>query len=378
LHSLAICPYKSSSEIREEISLTMAGGNRMKLRFHVLAGLVLLGLAEPPANAADDYPTRQIKIIVPFPAGAGPDQVARLIGQRLQEELGQAVVIENRSGANGTIGSSLVARATPDGYTLLAATAGTHVTAVHLMKHLPYDPLKDFAPITLLTKNMSLVVVRGDGPKTIKELIAKAKANPGKLNMGAGTITSRLGALLFTKSAGIDVQLIPYKGSAEIVQGVLSGSVEFALDSVGSSLPMIESGQFRALAKYSNRPLPQLPDVPSLSKAAELPEIDESATWIGLLAPTGTPGAVLDKLHAEVERIFADPAMQARMQKAGLFPVSSKPAEFDAFINHSIWPDIHSRVQFRFRMNDGRRMNHFAAIDSHRLTQIKTEFETIE
>jgi tripartite-type tricarboxylate transporter receptor subunit TctC len=150
--------------------------------------------------------------------------------------------------------------------------------------------------------------------------------------MGAGTITSRLGALLFTKSAGIDVQLIPYKGSAEIVQGVLSGSVEFALDSVGSSLPMIESRQFRALAKYSNRPLPQLPDVPSLSKAAELPEIDESATWIGLLAPAGTPGAVLDKLSAEVERIFAEPAMLERMQKAGLFPVSSKPAEFDAFI----------------------------------------------
>jgi tripartite-type tricarboxylate transporter receptor subunit TctC len=179
---------------------------------------------------------------------------------------------------------------------------------------------------------MSLLVVRSDGPTTVNELVARAKANPGRLNMGAGTITSRLGALLFTKSAGIDVQLIPYKGSAEIVQGVLSGSVEFALDSVGSSLPMIQSGQFRALAKYSNRPLPQLPDVPSLSAAAALPEIDESATWIGLLAPAGTPGAVLDKLSAEVERIFAEPAMLERMQKAGLFPVSSKPAEFDAFI----------------------------------------------
>jgi len=128
------------------------------------------------------------------------------------------------------------------------------------------------------------------------------------------------------------VQLIPYKGSAEIVQGVLSGSVAFALDSVGSSLPMIESRQFRALAKYSNRPLPQLPDVPSLSAAAGLPKIDESATWIGLLAPAGTPVAVLDKLSTEVERIFADPAMLERMQKAGLFPVSSTPAEFDAFI----------------------------------------------
>ena len=136
---------------------------------------------------------------------------------------------------------------------------------------------------------MSLLVVRSDGPATVKALIARAKANPGRLNMGAGTITSRLGAMLFAKVAGIELQLIPYKGSAEIVQGLLSGSIDFALDSVGSSLPMIQSGQFRALAKYSNRPLPLLPDVPSLSVAAGLPEIDESATWIGLLAPAGTP-----------------------------------------------------------------------------------------
>jgi tripartite-type tricarboxylate transporter receptor subunit TctC len=278
------------------------------------------------------YPSRAIRMIVPFPPGGPADIIARFVGQRMSEDFGQPVVIENRAGGNTAIGAQAAARSAPDGYTLFVPMDTTMVMNPLVMPNLPYDPLKDFAPITLLTKNMSLVVVRSDGPKTVKELIAKAKANPGKLNMGAGTITSRLGALLFTKSAGIDVQLIPYKGSAEIVQGVLSGSVEFALDSVGSSLPMIQSGQFRALAKYSNRPLPQLPDVPSLSKAAELPEIDESATWIGLLAPAGTPNAVLDKVSAEVERIFADPAMLERMQKAGLFPVSSKPAEFDAFI----------------------------------------------
>jgi len=193
-------------------------------------------------------------------------------------------------------------------------------------------PYKGSAEVVqgLLTGAVDYII---DGTASSLPLIKSGQFRPlAKLNMGAGTITSRLGALLFTKSAAINVQLIPYKGSAEIVQGVLSGSVEFALDSVGSSLPMIESGQFRALAKYSNRPLPQLPDVPSLSKAAELPEIDESATWIGLLAPAGTPSAVLDKLSAQVERIFADPAMLERMHKAGLFPVSSKPAEFDAFI----------------------------------------------
>jgi tripartite-type tricarboxylate transporter receptor subunit TctC len=312
----------------------------MRLAHVSIAAAIALAAAIAPATAQSDlgaaanFPNRPIRIIVPFPPGGPTDLIARFVGQRMSEHWGQPVVIENRAGANTAIGAQMVAKAAPDGLTLLAGMDTTMVLNPILTSNLPYDAAKDFAPVTLLAKNMSLLVVRSDGPATVKELIARAKANPGKLNVGAGTITSRLGALLFTKSAGIDVQLIPYKGSAEIVQGVLSGSVEFALDSVGSSLPMIQSGQFRALAKYSNRPLPQLPDAPSLSVAAGLPEIDESATWIGLLAPAGTPGAVLDKLHAEVERIFADPAMLERMQKAGLFPVSSKPAELEAFIRN--------------------------------------------
>ena len=289
-------------------------------------------IAQSDAGAAAGFPNRPIRIIVPFPPGGPTDIIARFVGQQMSEHWNQAVVIENRAGANTAIGAQMVAKSAPDGATLLAGMDTTMVLNPILTANLPYDAAKDFAPVTLLAKNMSLLVVRSDGPKTVKELIARAKTNPGKLNMGAGTITSRLGALLFAKVAGIDVQLIPYKGSAEIVQGVLSASVDFAFDSVGSSLPMIQSGQFRALAKYSNRPLPLLPELPSLSVAAGLPEIDESATWIGLLAPAGTPAAVLDKLHAEVARIFADPTMLERMQKAGLFPVSSTPAEFDAFI----------------------------------------------
>src|SRR5260370_3545430 len=144
---------------------------------------------------------------------------------------------------------------------------------------------------------MSRVVVRSDGPKTIKELIARAKTNPGQLNMGAGTITSRLGALLFAKTAGIEVQLVPFKGSPEIGQAVLSGTVDFALDSTGTSLPLIEGGRYRALAKYSNRPLPILPDVPSLSVAAELPGLEESSTWVALVAPAGTATAIIAKVH---------------------------------------------------------------------------------
>jgi tripartite-type tricarboxylate transporter receptor subunit TctC len=185
----------------------------------------------------------------------------------------------------------------------------------------------------LLIKTVALVVVRSDGPKTIKELIAKAKANPGTLNMGAGTITSRLGALQFAKAAEIDVQLVPFKGSAEIGQAVLAGTVDFALDSTGTSLPLIEGGRYRAVAKYTNRPLPILPDLPSLSAAAELPSLEESSTWVALVAPAGTPAAIVGKIHREVARIHADTALRAKLEKVGIeLSVSASPAEFDAFI----------------------------------------------
>jgi tripartite-type tricarboxylate transporter receptor subunit TctC len=299
-----------------------------------LIALALLGLtaghAAAQGNAA--YPTRAIRMVVPFPAGGPADLIARFVGQKMSEDFGQPVIIENRAGGNTAIGAQAVARAAPDGYTLLVPMDVTMVMNPLTTANLPYDPIKDFVPITLLTKNMSLIVVRADGPKTINELIAKAKANPGKLNMGAGTITSRLGALLFAKEAGIDVQLIPFKGSAEIGQAVLTGTVDFALDSTGTSVPLIEGGKYRALAKYSNRPLPILPDLPALSAAANLPGIDESSTWIGLAAPAGTPKPIVDKIAHEIERIYADPAMIEKLQKIGIFAINSTPAEFEAFM----------------------------------------------
>jgi tripartite-type tricarboxylate transporter receptor subunit TctC len=180
---------------------------------------------------------------------------------------------------------------------------------------------------------MSLIVTRAsDGPKTLKELIAKGKANPGKLNMGAGTITSRLGALLFAKEAGFQAQLVPFKGSTEIGQAILAGTVDFALDSTGTSLPLLQSGFYRALAKYSQRPLPILPDLPSVNEAGDLPNIGESSTWIGLTGPAGMPSAIVDKLAKKVASIYADPAMADRLEKAGISAVSSTPAEFNAFI----------------------------------------------
>lgn len=279
-------------------------------------GLALtLGYAQAQAilgAESNTYPNRAIRIIVPFPPGGPADMIARQVGQRMSEDWGQPVLIENRAGGNTAIGAQAAARSPPDGYTLFAAMDTTMVLNPLVTPNLPYDPLNDFAPVTLLIKTVALVVVRSDGPKTIKELIAKARANPGKLNMGAGTITSRLGALQFAKAAEIDVQLVPFKGSAEIGQAVLAGTVDFALDSTGTSLPLIEGGRYRALAKYTNRPLPILPDLPSLSAAAELPSLEESSTWVALVAPAGTPAAIVGKIHREVARIHADTTLRAK------------------------------------------------------------------
>jgi len=243
---------------------------------------------------AQSFPNRPIRIIVPFPAGGPTDILSRVIAQKMSEDWGQPVVIENRPGADTAIGAVQVAKAPPDGYT-------------------------------------SLLTVRAEGgPKTIPELIARAKAS-GKMNYGAGIITTRLAGYMFNRAAGISVQLIPYKGSAEVVQGLLTGAVDYIIDGTASSLPLIKSGKFRPLAKLNSRPLPALPDVPPLSEAAGMPELDDMSSWIALVAPAGTPRAIVDRLQAKVAAIYADRATHDRLIAAGINPVSSTPEEFDAF-----------------------------------------------
>ena len=288
--------------------------------------------AEEAADAARSFPNRPIRIIVPFPAGGPTDILARVVAQRMSEDWGQPVVIENRPGANTVVGAQQVARAAPDGYTLLAAMDTTLVMNPATIKNLPYDPFRDFASVTLAAKNTSLLTVRADGgPKTIGELITSAKVNSGKLNYGAGIITTRLAGYLFNREAGIDVQLVPYKGSAEVVQGLLTGAVDYIIDGVASSLPLIQSGKFRALAKLDSRPLPVLPDVPPLSIAAGMPALDDISSWIAIVAPARTPHAVIDKIQQEVAKMYADPVLYDRLQKSGINAVSSTPEEFDAF-----------------------------------------------
>jgi tripartite-type tricarboxylate transporter receptor subunit TctC len=289
--------------------------------------LALLAItAVVPAQAQDtqSFPNRPVRIIVPFPAGGPTDVNMRIVGQKLSEFWGQGVVIENRPGANTGIGAQMVAKAPADGYTLLAANPATGAA-------MNYDPFKDFAAITLTAKNTSLLTVRAsDGPKTIAELIARGKASQKRLNYGAGITITRLAGATFAKAAGIEVQLIPYKGSSEVVQGLLTGSVDFIVDGIAPSLPLIRSGQFRALAKLNNRALPTLPEIKPLAEASGL-KIDEMSSWIGLVAPAGTPPAVVQKIHADVVRAMADTAVADRLEKAGILAVTTTPQEFEKY-----------------------------------------------
>jgi len=304
------------------------------MRLRALSLGVALAFAVAPAaaqNAAASFPNRPVKIVVPFPAGGPTDINARIIGQKLSDIWGQGVVIENRPGANTGIAAQMVARSPADGYTLLAAMDTTMVMNPATGVSMNYDPFKDFAPITLTAKNTSLLTVRADGPKTVKELIAQGKASQKKLSYGAGIIITRLAGMEFAKAAGIDVVLVPYKGSSEVVQGLLTGSVDFIVDGVAASLPLTQSGKLRPLAKLNRRPLPSLPDLQFLADAAGLPQIPEMSSWIGLVAPAGTPKDIVDKIQREVTRVYADPAVAAQLERAGINAVTTTPVEFDKF-----------------------------------------------
>jgi tripartite-type tricarboxylate transporter receptor subunit TctC len=309
----------------------MTGGKFPRAHLAAVLAITMSVSAHAQSSDAQNFPNRPVKIVVPFPAGGPTDVNMRILGQKLSEMWGQGVVIENRPGANTGIGAQAVANATADGHTLLAAMDTTLVMNPATGAPMSYDPFKDFATITLTAKNTSLLTVRAnDGPKTIQELIARGKASGSKLNYGAGITITRLAGATFAKAAGIEVVLVPYRGSSEVVQGLLTGSVDFIVDGIAPSLPLIKDGRFRPLAKMNERPLSWLPDVKYIAEASGLP-LTEMSSWIGLVAPAGTPPAIVDKLQREVVRIYADPVVADRLEKAGIFPVTTTPAEFDAF-----------------------------------------------
>lgn len=277
------------------------------------------------------YPDRAVKIVVPFPAGGPTDVIARFLGQNLSEQWGKGVVVENRAGGNSAIGAAVVANAEPNGYTLLIAMDTTLVMNPITTTSLPYK-VEDFATISLAAIGSSLLVVPTNGPKTVEELIAKGRANPGKLNYGAAIIPNRLAAVLFNKMTGIDAVFVPFKGSSDVVQALLDGSLDYAIDGVTLQLPLIQDGKLRGLAKLNNRALASLSDLKPLNETPGLKDIGEMSTWVGVVAPAGTPRSIIDKIQTAVARAAQDKGMQNKLAPLGIVSVSSTPEEFTSLV----------------------------------------------
>src|SRR5499426_4427972 len=320
----------------------------------VIAALLAASITASAAaeeQSAAGFPNRPVRLIVPFPAGGPSDIVARLIGQRMSEDWGQPVVIENRPGANTIIGAQAAAKAAPDGYTLFMAIDSTLVMNQFVHKNLPYDPFDDFVPITLTAKTISVLTVSAArGPQSVKELMARARAQPGKLNYGAGTITAQLMGHLFHKAAGLDIVYVPFKGTPETVNGLLTGSVELIYAANQIVAPLIASGQVRALAKLDRDAPPSMADIPTLAEAAGLPDLEDISVWLGLVAPKGTPKPIIEKIHAEVAKVLTDPAIKEKSERTGNYPVTNTPDEFSAFIRKEArrWEKVIKEAGIKF------------------------------
>lgn len=307
----------------------------------LIAGAVAL-LTGASARAAG-YPERPIRLVVPFPPGGPTDVVGRIVAAQLTEVIGQQVIVDNKAGAGGNVGTEVVAKSKPDGYTLLLGTAATHGINVSLYQHLEYDPVKDFAPIALTGQNPMVLLVPPAMPGTVKELIAKLKAEPGKwsyASSGNGT-TNHLGGELFKKRTGVDVVHVPYRGSGPALQDLLAGRVAFMFDSFGTSLEYIKSGKLRALGVMAVKRSAADPDVPTMAEAG-MPDFI-GATWNVVVAPAGTPQPIVDRLNAAVNKALKDPKTAQRMVQAGIDTVDdSTPASTAAFIKSEIakWRDL--------------------------------------
>jgi tripartite-type tricarboxylate transporter receptor subunit TctC len=313
-----------------------------KIRLHLIRMFVLSVLAaaciHADTAAAQGWPAgRPITMVVPFPPGPALDLVARLVAGKLGETLGQTIVAENRSGANGTIGSNVVARAAPDGFTLLAATAGTHVTAVHLMKSLPYDPIKDFTPIAAAVEPVTCLAVNADVPvKSVGELIAYAKSRPDELSYGSsgvGSVFHMLGEL-FNQTAGVRIKHVPYRGVVPAMQDVISGHIPMVFISVSNALPAVESGRVKILATLEPVRWVRLAEVPSMSEI--IPAFKKPSSWFGFLGPAGLSHAVTTRLNTEIVKALEAPDVVGKLDDNGMTVIGGTPEEFATLIADGI------------------------------------------
>lgn len=315
--------------------------------------LIMLALAAiaAPAGAAESFPARPIRLVVPYAPGGNVDISARIVAPPLGDALGQTVVVDNRPGAGGNLGASLVAKSTPDGYTLLVGSSGPLSVNPVIYKNLPYDSLKDFAPLSTV-QSVPLIVLAGpkSGISSITNLVAAAKARPGKLTMassGAGT-TNHFAIELFSSMAGVKVLHIPYKGSGPALAELLGGQVETMVDQLAASIGYIKDGRLKVLAITTVQRSAVLPNVPTLDELGY--KGYQASTLLGLLAPTGTPQPVIDKLNAAIRKVMDNPVVSNRFRGLGTEPGASSPGEFRKLIREELaqWQVLVKKLDLKF------------------------------
>ncbi|CAM3417289.1 tripartite tricarboxylate transporter substrate binding protein [Bordetella sputigena] len=304
---------------------------RMTAALGLAAAIATPGIAT--AQDGDKYPSHAIRLIVPFAAGGGTDIQARIVAQEVGKVLGQTIVVENRPGAGGGIGAAFVGQAKPDGYTLLVGSTGTHGANQFLYSKLPYDPVKDFTPITVLaTFDNVLVVPESSKVHTLKELVDMAKANPGKLNYGVTTVgsSSHLAVEKFNRDAGIKASGVPYNGAGQATTDLLAGRLDYMLDLVGTQIGNIKAGKVRPIATTALKRNAVLPEVPTIAESG-YPGFS-AVGWVGLFGPAGMPQSTVDTLYKAIEKVYASPDFQATMRARSFDIAHMPPAEFDKFL----------------------------------------------
>jgi tripartite-type tricarboxylate transporter receptor subunit TctC len=317
-----------------------------------LVGAFAVTAAAPALAQADSYPTRLIKIVVPFPPGGNPDLAARLVANRMAIDFGQSVIIENKPGANGGIGASAVAKSDPDGYTLLVANLGILGINPVVREHLSYNIAKDFVPVGRMAISPLLLIVNADLKiNSVKDLIAAAKKEPNKLTFATAGVGSaaHMAAALFDQMAGVQMMHIPYKGASEAAPATAAGNVSVTFGGQGAAWPLVANGNVKGLGLTGNKRSPTHPDIPTIAEAG-VPGY-EIADWVGMLAPAGTPQPIVNKLNAEVQKALADPETQKKFALQGLEPAGGSPEDFTAYIEaeQKKWGEVAKRDNIRVK-----------------------------
>jgi tripartite-type tricarboxylate transporter receptor subunit TctC len=315
--------------------------HRCRARMFILG--ILLSACLGTAALAQTYPDRPIRLIAPFPAGGLADVLARAVGDEISRSLGQPVIVENRTGAGGNIGADAVAKAAPDGYTLLMSSAGILTANQFLYATMPFDSEKDFVPVSNVADMPMMVVVNPNvAAKTLGELVALARANPDKLNFGSPGIgtTGHLGLALFMHAAKIKLTHVPYRGAAPAMTDLLAGQIDGVVDNPPTVLPQIEGGRLRPLAVAAKQRMALLPDLPTAAEAGVSGY--EASSWFGVVAPAGTPPAIVDKLHRTIAAALAQPAVRERFAKTGARMLGNSPDEFAQQIksDRKMWGEL--------------------------------------